>query len=80
MHSASLQANRASGGLMWLRLVNTTMDGVSITDNTAESAGAAGATLSVSGNRLQPPHLCDVGALERALLQVVGPAAFDMFR
>jgi len=26
------------------------------------------------------PALCDMGAQQRALLQVVGPAAFDMYR
>lgn len=77
---------------MWLRTVNTSMHDVNISDNVAldpavtpdTSAKAAGAVVTrLAGGmsqNLQPPHLCDVGALERALLQVQGAAASDMFR
>jgi hypothetical protein len=90
-------------GLLWLRLVNTSMEAVSITSNVALQAaapakaaqpGAAAAATAAakqsavallaeaasSAPRLQPPWLCDVGALQRALIQVQGPAAFDMLR
>jgi len=48
----------------------------------SSAAVADAATLVAQARRslldLQPPHLCDMDALDRALLQVQGPAAFDM--
>lgn len=79
---------------MWLRLVNTSLEAAQVTSNLALAAGA-GAPASVAARqvaatlladavsltpRLQPPWLCDAGALQRALILVQGPAAFDMLR
>lgn len=94
VRNASISRNTVTRGLMWLRLVNTSMHDVNISSNiavnpagTSDAAAAAAvrgaaavAGRLASGMGTQPPHLCDMGALERALLQVQGAAAFDMFR
>lgn len=108
LEEASVALNTVTGGLMWLRLVNTSMDRVSITRNAATAAAqrkkarSNAATAAAAGEGMEQdaatelltaaregleglksfsePDLCDMGAQQRALLQVVGPAAFDIYR
>lgn len=89
--AATISSNAVSSGLFWLRLVNSSFTDVTIADNAGtgshagaephESAEAAVAAAMVAGGQpVQPPSPCDPGALHRALIQVHGPAAFDMNR
>jgi len=75
----SITANTVKNSLLWLRLVNTTMFNVTLAANIGIgrrlAAGAAAAAADV-----EPPDVCDVEVLDRAFVQVHGPAAFDMLR
>jgi hypothetical protein len=67
MQRVHLSNNNLAGGVLWLRLVNTTLSNVNITHNVCGATDASPSTQSV------------VEALLRlAVLQVHAPAAFDM--
>lgn len=84
---ATMAGNNVGAGLLWLRLVNTTLRDVSITSNAAmQQHAAAGALLRRGhvawGDVETWPALdaCDINAHYGALLQVQGPSGFDMIR
>lgn len=117
----SISYNTVQSGLLWLRLVNTSMQDTDIFYNigtggrstmtrqlrslavtaahkAADSAGAAGgasrkashlnnitdpaafARQVAAAGPIVPPGPCDVGSLQRSLLIVHAPSAFDMNR
>eukprot|EP00775_Hariotina_reticulata_P003871 gene3871-4126_t len=83
LQGAAFTGNTVLGGLMWLRLVNTTMTHVTITSNSAimSPPGVAQASSSRgAAHFLQPPGICDMESQSRALVQVHGPSAFDVYR
>lgn len=94
LQQVSISHNTVQSGLLWLRLVNTSMQDVAITHNvgtgssthsslergTAARAGANATGAAGGAAGLLPPGPCDVGALQRSLLIVHGPSAFDMNR
>lgn len=112
----NISHNVVQSGLLWLRLVNTSMVDTVITHNigtggtgsinrqlravaaalplkaaaaVAEAgramlqndtdASESAAKLAASGS-IVPPGPCDVGSLQRSLLIMHGPSAFDMLR
>lgn len=105
----SISHNLVQSGLLWLRLVNTSMQDTAITynigtggrnsivrqlrlasglDTAAADAQslledvdpAAFAGMVAAAGSIVPPGPCDVGSLQRSLLIVHGPSAFDMHR
>jgi hypothetical protein len=91
LHHTTITGNSVKAGLMWLRLVNTTLADVSITSNAVMQRHAAPAVWDLLkrgprgvtwGDVESWPALdvCNVDAHYGALLQVEGPAGFDMLR
>jgi hypothetical protein len=86
LRDANISGNTVTQGLLWLRLVNTSMTNVTVTGNLAtggsssSSIFAGNATAAAAAVDVSPPSPCDPGALYRAMLQVHGPAAFDAHR
>lgn len=97
LSQVTISHNVVQSGLCWLRLVNSTLQDVTISHNvgtgnrprSARGAGglhapggaaASARNASDAGNAVLPPGPCDVGALQRSLLIVHGPSAFDMDR
>jgi hypothetical protein len=82
LQDASISSNAASQGLLWLRLVNTSMTNVTVNDNLATGSSSKGtnAAAAAAVGAVSPPSPCDAGALHRAMVQVHGPAAFDVHR
>jgi hypothetical protein len=84
LQDATISGNTASQGLLWLRLVNTSLTNVTVSNNLAtggrSSSSTALAAAAAAAATVAPPSPCDVGALHRAMVQVHGPAAFDINR
>jgi hypothetical protein len=112
-----MNQNVVQSGLLWLRLVNTSMQDTDMMNNigtggraavvrqmqavlAALPKKAAAVALAEAGRRtfanqsdpeglaaqvaaagtIEPPGPCDVGSLQRSLLIVHAPSAFDMLR
>jgi hypothetical protein len=89
LQDTTISSNTVTQGLLWLRLVNTSMTNVTVTGNLATgssssnimSAGSAtAAAAAAAAGDVSPPSPCDPGSLHRAMVQVHGPAAFDVQR
>jgi hypothetical protein len=87
LQDINISSNTVTQGLLWLRLVNTSMTNVTATDNLATGSssssawpGAATSAAAAAAGAVTPPSPCDPGALHRAMVQVHGPAAFDVHR
>lgn len=112
----TISNNVVQSGLLWLRLVNTSMSDTDISFNigtggrtsmarqlravAAAAPGKAAAAAEAEAEQkmlndtdptalavqvaaagsIVPPGPCDVGSLQRSLLMVHGPSAFDMYR
>lgn len=117
LQGVKMNHNVIQSGLLWLRLVNTSMQDTDMMYNigtggrnavvrqmqaviAALPKKAAALALAEAGHRaldddtdseafapkvaaagsIEPPGPCDVGSLQRSLLIVHGPSAFDMLR
>ncbi|WIA36113.1 hypothetical protein OEZ86_007463 [Tetradesmus obliquus] len=83
LQDAVISSNTASQGLLWLRLVNSSMTNVRVTGNLGTGSSGSSSKRAAAAAELgavAPPGPCDVGALHRAMVQVHGPAAFEVHR
>lgn len=92
LQQARIASNLVTQGLLWLRLVNTSLVAVNVTGNIGTggqqvpaAAGrrgtdAAGVAAAAALAAASLPGPCDASVLDRALLQLHAPSAFDMTR
>jgi hypothetical protein len=90
LQDTTISSNTVTQGLLWLRLVNTSMTNVTVTGNLATGSSSSSNSMSAGNTTaaaaaaaagdVSPPSPCDPGALHRAMVQVHGPAAFDVHR